>query len=198
MAESQIKVAYPLEIDDEMLSCGHTVPSRLRTSWMRGWNYVTTLYRVIEHVLNGQRSQQNAVVVPGSELLFLFARPSAAQATVLLDLLDHIYQPLPPEFKDIRPWTGNVALDRYSFQATNILATTITCRAAILSSDHNALTAHFASIESAMIRLTSIPSEYLQAISTPFCHHVAGIGYTLAKSVGPSTVFFYLLCARCE
>ena len=77
--EAQSNVHYPTEVDDEFLSraeedVGHSqlqTQSEIATaytldnwggmsgpvSWLQGWNFVTDLYRVLEHAIDGFRSR---------------------------------------------------------------------------------------------------------------------------------------------
>jgi hypothetical protein len=58
----------------------------------------------------------------------------------------------------------------------------MTCKVAALTLDDN-LESHVEIIEGLLLSILEVPTEFIVAISVPFVHHVAGIGYALAKTI---------------
>ena len=136
--ESQSRVLYPSELDDEMFSAAgiekHPSPSTTRqvsssskpaitdtSSWLHGWNFTTELYRILEHAMDEfhRRRPQNIGPFSPSDL---FHRGAPAQSVVLEKII-LMHQNLPARFKETRGVVGEITADRYSFQAANIAAT---------------------------------------------------------------------------
>lgn len=151
--EAQSNVLYPTEVDDELFGDGgfQTFPptspiASARTptsvsslnqtfSWLRGWNFTTDLYRVLEHAVDhfrGRRPRPETV----SFVQNIFGDSGASQSSVLNDVMI-MYANMPQRFKETPPVTFDQAEDRYSFQAANIAAT-IQVRLSICPTDcHN-------------------------------------------------------------
>ena len=136
--ESQSNVAYPTEIDDDLLDDNAHLsfyrskigPSSLANSsikdvdtisWLRGWNFTTDLYRVLEHAVDHLRipraSPHQSVVV---QKIF---GPSNVTQIAVLDRVMSMCADLPQKFKGTRPVCSDMVENLYSFQAANIAAT---------------------------------------------------------------------------
>jgi hypothetical protein len=136
--ESQSRVLYPSELDDEVFSptglgnlpCSPTIrqvnsfstPAITDTSsWLHGWNFTTELYRILEHAMDEfhRRRPQNIGPFSPSDLFHQSAPPQS----VVLDKIILMHENLPDRFKETRCVVGETTADRYSFQAANIAAT---------------------------------------------------------------------------
>lgn len=136
--ESQSRVLYPSEVDDEMFSSNGMVnsPSSSSTqqeyhfskpaitdisSWLHGWNFTTELYRILEHAMDEFHRRRPQTIGPFSPSdLF---HQSAPPQSVVLDRILLMHRNLPARFKETRGVIGETTADRYSFQAANISAT---------------------------------------------------------------------------
>lgn len=136
--ESQSRVLYPSELDDEVFSptgirngpsspitrqdSAFSKPAITDTgSWLHGWNFTTELYRILEHAMDEfhRRRPQNIGPFSPSDLFHRSAPPQS----VILDKIILMHQNLPAIFKETRGVVGELTADRYSFQAANIAAT---------------------------------------------------------------------------
>ena len=142
--EAQTRVSYPSEIEDEWFSDAgihistvlsphmsndiSTMMSKLSSSsssWLRGWNFTTDLYRVLEHVMNQYHgSKGQGTTLPAVTNLFSNDSPSQS---IILDHVMALYAQLPPRFKVTPDVETNPAEDRFNFQAANITATLQVC-----------------------------------------------------------------------
>lgn len=138
--EAQARVSYPIEVEDEWVSDtgihistngARQLPSDLLSlasrlngssvSWLRGWNFTTDLYRILEHVmvqyhrLKGRRGSLPSVTD-------LFTNDNPPQAKIL-DHVMALYNQLPQRFKEIPEAGTSVSEHRFNFQAANITAT---------------------------------------------------------------------------
>lgn len=138
--EAQARVSYPSEIEDEWFSdTGIHIPttigvqaskdlpslvSRLNgssSSWLRGWNFTTDLYRILEHVMDQyHRLKGRSASLPTVTELFTSDTPSQAK---ILEHVMALYNQLPQRFKETPEIEGDASEDRSNFQAANITAT---------------------------------------------------------------------------
>ena len=138
--EAQAGVSYPSEIEDEWFSnngihistiaaprAPNDLPSlvsRLNgssSSWLRGWNFTTDLYRILEHVMDQyHRLKGRNASLPTATDLFTSDTPAQAK---ILDHVMALYNELPQRFKEIPEVEADISEDRFNFQAANITAT---------------------------------------------------------------------------
>ncbi|BGP20906.1 hypothetical protein JCM10213v2_009071 [Rhodosporidiobolus nylandii] len=158
--ESVLKVHYPSEIDDAFLANGVEQPAG-SISWLHGWNFTTQLYKMLECALD---ASQPGIVCAGSQISF----------SALLDFLDTSYACLVPAFKNIKPYSGVPDLDRFGYQAANILTVRMVavCRNA---QDATQREEAVRVAEDTLRQVSAIPVAYLQGFSSPLIHHLVGI-----------------------
>lgn len=197
--ERQSKVAYPMEIDDTNLtdstvdqqttgqqtfssvavgrSTGLTAPC-----WLSGWNFITDLYRVLEHALTRFRGHGKAHDKTDSVLQdILLSDKSSISETSIADSILQLYLNLPACFKDTPDMTFDKTKDRYAFQAANITATLQLVRMVLLAAGGATIAARCQIAREVVDAFSSIPAAYLLAISTPLLHHLGGIGTVLGS-----------------
>ncbi|KIH90458.1 hypothetical protein SPBR_00552 [Sporothrix brasiliensis 5110] len=94
--------------------------------WLTGWNFVTDLYRGLEHLLAKFRprrlSTHHSRIGPGSTLPTMFLIDFDPESKILMPLKAALNK-LPIRFKHAQPLSSNVSLNRCGFQATNIVCT---------------------------------------------------------------------------
>ena len=112
--EAQSSVNYPTGISDEDGLDSYSPPGNI--SWLRGWNFITELYRILEHALERFHGD------PYSKLHQVFGGDALGPDRVL-DRVLAMYSALPQVFKECRAMSGEPVQDRYSFQAANIIVT---------------------------------------------------------------------------
>ncbi|TKA28868.1 hypothetical protein B0A50_03279 [Salinomyces thailandicus] len=184
-SEAAFNVCYPTEADDEDIGGAGMNPSRSHsaphdTTWMRGWNFVTDLYRILEHTLYGFRrlrsKDHRTPLIP----VTFFDCPVSQNA-----VLDHVmtmYQELPASLKATKPVTNCWAENLLSFQAANIAATVQLVRMVLFTTEGSNVEQK-CRIASDLVRtFASVPTAYLRAISSPLLHHLTGIGMVLGSA----------------
>lgn len=127
--ECYCAVSYPSEIHDT-LSGPTSVKAANHTSWLRGWNFTTDLYRILERVMDviaTSRRRTSGIGPPTMRVLDHsigtdVVTPSLSLASVM-PYVNGMYDALPDTFKHVRPMTGDLETDIDSFQAANIVVT---------------------------------------------------------------------------
>lgn len=197
--EQQSNVSYTTEIDDELFddsgyrfgekpidtppvvigpSPTHPALNVRTSSWLCGWNFTTDLYRVMEHVITHFRDKRRH---KRSFLNDIFGEAPAVPASNVRDSIMAMYNNLPQCFKETQPVTCDANQDRYGFQAANITATVQLLRM-VLFANAGATIEDRCKIASEVVdAFMRIPVQYLQAISSPLLHHLAGIGSILGS-----------------
>ncbi|KAI6985513.1 hypothetical protein KC355_g10646, partial [Hortaea werneckii] len=183
-SEAAFNVCYPCDIDDgisgkapgtfEMATETETV------TWLQGWNFVTDLYRILEHTLYSLRQlRSNRERTPAMPVTF-FDCPVSQNA-----VLDHVmamYEELPPIFKSTKPITNDSRDTLFGFQAANIAATVQLVRMVLFTTEGSDVEQKCEIARDLIRAFRSIPVEYLQAISSPLLHHLTGIGVILGSA----------------
>ncbi|EED13706.1 conserved hypothetical protein [Talaromyces stipitatus ATCC 10500] len=197
--ESYCCVRYPTEVydDEEITETGIAPITNGAVSFIRGWNFVTDLYRVLEHMNELWRARETDVTRPGSNLGLLFANLNANRDRVsendMLLTAQQDWESLPTELKTARPMTGDIIGDRYGFQAANIIITMTTVKMVLTRSEDHTLAQRCAMAGELLDNLSSIPTIYVQATSTAMLHHLAGVGHLLGSIThSPLSPWMYL------
>lgn len=190
-----------MEIDDEVLNDSTTderstvqktfssltlsrdadnVASTSAECWLSGWNFVTDLYRMLEHALArfyGNRNKSNHPDINSlppntfSDYNTIISDSSVADAVLQL------YLDLPSWYKETPEMTfDDTKRDRFAFQAANITATLQLVRMVLLATSGDTIAARCQVAQEVLNAFASIPATYLLAISTPLLHHLGGIG----------------------
>ena len=113
---------YPAEVYDDSEITESNVNLRDEdgpVSFIRGWNFVTDLYRILERYLERIRRPSFDPARPERSIDSLFARNTndeGCSASEVLAMAQNLYDALPIELKEARPATGDDCLDRYGFQ----------------------------------------------------------------------------------
>ncbi|KAI6794186.1 hypothetical protein KC361_g5737 [Hortaea werneckii] len=183
-SEAAFNVCYPSDIGDGTpgsAAGAFEMDTETGTlTWFKGWNFVTDLYRILEHTLYGLRQlRNNGKRTPAMPVTF-FDCPVSQNA-----VLDHVmamYEELPPIFKSTQPITNDSRETLFGFQAANIAATVQLVRMVLFTTEGSDVEQK-CQIASDLIRaFRSIPVEYLRAISSPLLHHLTGIGVILGSA----------------
>ncbi|KFY39550.1 hypothetical protein V495_05891 [Pseudogymnoascus sp. VKM F-4514 (FW-929)] len=206
--QSQCRVFYPSEVDDESFSdkeFSNLLPQRSphqgfevrpgpaidTSSWLHGWNFITDLYVVLEHAMDsfhGRRPQTTAHFSPGN----MFNRVAPSQSAVL-DKVMWMHQQLPDRFKETQSVTFDTAEGRLSFQAANIAATLQLVRMVLFTAEEATVGRKCAIARELLDEFAKVPVFFLRAISSPLLYHLAGIGSILGSVMeGPLSESSYL------
>ncbi|KAH7077842.1 hypothetical protein BKA63DRAFT_509185 [Paraphoma chrysanthemicola] len=179
------RVRYPSEVDEDLITQFATLPSPQPTSsWLRGWNFTTDLYLVLEQATSILRAKHDRID-NRIDITALFGTPVSSSATVLASVNTQ-FAALPNHFKYFAPPTGDRMQDIFGFQAANIQATMLLLRMVFLCADDDRrnppdvqLKCNVAAELLAIFK--TIPTAYLCGISTPLIYHLAGIGTILGS-----------------
>ncbi|KAJ5742192.1 hypothetical protein N7533_011601 [Penicillium manginii] len=197
--EAHSLVRYPTEVDDEFITIhGYGVPtlspetdsvssskvtivSRQPVAWLRGWNFTTDLYRILEHVVDGNRRRFSSANGT-TQVWSLFDSLSISEPAVM-DRVMTMYSALPSQFRETPPMTGDMSKDFFGFQSANIQATLQLLRMVLLSAEEIGVERKCDVAGEVLNVFSNVPIEYLKAISSPLLHHLGGIGYILGSVI---------------
>jgi hypothetical protein len=191
-------VLYPTEIDDDMFDDNGFAsvtdnsppvigpsPSRAmdgvrETSWLCGWNFTTDLYRILEHAMDNFRTRR-ARLQKNSFLSEIFGDKNFVSQSSVCDSVMNMYASLPQRFKHTPPITFDMKEDRFGFQAANIIATVQLLRMVLFAARGATVGERCQVAREVIDAFITIPVGYLNAISSPLLHHLAGIGSILGS-----------------
>lgn len=116
--ESQCTVLYPAEVtDEEITSTGITPRHTGRPPWLKGWNFVVDLYRILEHAAERLRARRTVSPhEPSGPVSILFERERGPTTAEVMAVVSQIYAELPQDFKGGKAMTGDMDEDNYGFQ----------------------------------------------------------------------------------
>lgn len=192
--EAHSLVRYPSEVDDEfitpqgyglppvspassVLSPGDvTIVSRQPVAWLRGWNFTTDLYRILEHVVDANKRRHSSA--NGTSQVWSLFTPASMSEPAVMERVLSMYAALPSQFKETPPTTGDMARDLFGFQSANIQATLQLLRMMLLSAEELGVDRKCDVARELLSVFSNVPVEYLKAISSPL---VCFSHYTCAK-----------------
>jgi len=173
--ERQSNVAYPAEVfDEDIMEHGFGILADV--SFLKGWNFTTDMYRVLEHLvgrLKNRRREPDAI-----SAMFPTAEPSA---TDIIAHLETKYGTLPAVYRSAQVMTGDHRQDSFGFQAANIAITFQTVKLALAGAENYSVGKNCEIAGELLNVLAGIPTSYIMAISTPMvrrfdvrlCHSAA-------------------------
>lgn len=174
---------YPTEVDDDFITThGYgvasvspesnptsastvTLVSRQPVPWLRGWNFTTDLYRILEHVVDGNRRRFSSV--NGTTEVWSLFSPLSMSEPAVMDQVLTMYSALPSPFRETPPTTGDMSKDLFGFQSANIMATLQLLRMMLLSAEEIGVERKCDVAGELLKEFSKIPIEYLKAISSP-------------------------------
>ncbi|KAK9776278.1 putative Zn(2)-C6 fungal-type domain-containing protein [Seiridium cardinale] len=185
--EVKAMVRYPAEVfdDDDITETGVQLWSE-HISFIKGVNYCTDLYRILERMEGTVRTRQQATSTePGGKIEALFSEiyPSKKLGSDSLHLVSQLYEELPQELKKPKLLTGDLRADRYGFIACNVLLTTQTLRMLLVGTGAPNVHLRCAIASELLDELSTIPVAFFHASSTVSLHHLAHIGHMLGGDV---------------
>lgn len=182
--ETHSNVQYPSEVNDEDITSDAISSSSDDLHWLRGWNFTTDLYRILEHTLKRLRRNKQNLEGDRTSIVRLLIADNVPDVQVMESMLD-LYYALPTQFKDFHgPATGDRSHDLIRFQAANVQATLQLVRIVLFeSSTWQDVDKKCEVAEQVLTTFSNIPAHYLRAISTPLVYHLGGIGKILASVV---------------
>lgn len=181
--EACFNVCYPAECDDEYFSDSNPVTTaniQSAPSWVKGWNFVTDLYRILEHAVDRLGNLRNPIQRTPSVMSYI-DQGSPRQSSVLTNIMT-LYEQLPPIFKTTQPLTGRLEKDLFGFQAANIAASLQLVRMVLFTTENSTVDQKCQIASEVINGFASVPVAYLRAISSPLFHHLAGIGSIMGSA----------------
>lgn len=164
----------------EYLPAGALVDHDCCVSWIRGWNFTTQLYRILEQSIDRSREIEMQRHDANNPVKTLFGI-SPLPRNVVLDEIMRMYCALPRRFKEIRQVSHDPRENLYGFQAANIAATIQLVRMSLFTSEVASCEERCQIVRELVQTFTDVPMAYLKAISIPLLHHLAGIGTILCS-----------------
>ncbi|OQN96093.1 hypothetical protein B0A48_18339 [Cryoendolithus antarcticus] len=179
--EVTANVRYPAEVDDENITPIGLAPSS-KVNWLRGWNFTTDLFRVLEHTIRRVRRIHAPPREDRPSVSLLLVSDALTDAQIMENIL-HLYYQLPARFKDYTViMSGNRSDDRFGFQTANIQATLQLVRMTLFSVNIPSDVYQKCNVADQVLRtFHGICPRFLSAISTPLVYHLGGIGQLLAS-----------------
>nr|XP_018264937.1 uncharacterized protein I303_03119 [Kwoniella dejecticola CBS 10117]OBR87095.1 hypothetical protein I303_03119 [Kwoniella dejecticola CBS 10117] len=197
--ESQSTVLYPAEVltDDEITADGILPPAIPgKVSFIRGWNFISNLYRILEHAICQMR-QRNQSYDGENRIAMLFSTKKVGAKKYdpgpeeILQTVEDLHKDLPDCMRGSKPMTGDAFEDRYGFQAANILITLQIVKMVMAGMAEWSVEQRCAIAGELLDSLAALPSDFIRACSAPMLHHMAGVGHLLASiiqsPISPST-----------
>ncbi|KAK4934662.1 hypothetical protein LTR10_024126 [Elasticomyces elasticus] len=158
--ELQSAVAYPMIPDQD-----HT-ESVVDMEWLSGWNFITDIYRGIEHLITYFKNHRMTVSQENRSLSTAFLLDYDPREKILAPLAT-AFQNLPGRFKRARRASRDVRQNRCGFQTANIIATYQTALELIEE-------------------ISAIPLEYMRAMGLAMLQELSGLGHILSSFIKKS------------
>ncbi|WQF85316.1 Putative zn(2)Cys(6) fungal-type DNA-binding domain-containing protein [Colletotrichum destructivum] len=180
--ELQCAVAYPQQVDGLagiIDASAQTEKTRFRRgSWLTGWNYITDLYRVLEHVIVRMRKDRLKALDRGP----IEHEPLMPPIDGLLEKVLEKKGNLPPYATHAFPASHDVEANLCGFQVANIACTFQLLRMAAFACHDKFEEACGAALE-LIQEITAVPVEYLRAIGNPMLQELAGVAHLLSSFI---------------
>lgn len=167
--EVQSNVRYPREVNDDVLDSTIEAPisadctTHEPSVWMRGWNFTTDLYRILEHAIDGQRQMQRTA----NESPWSLFRPTPVPGPLIMEHVHSLFSALPSQLQSTKPATGDPEHDIVGFQSANIQATLQLLSMVLSSSEDQGVEEKCEVAGNVLSVFSTVPIEYLKAISSP-------------------------------
>ncbi|KAH8697841.1 putative C6 transcription factor [Talaromyces proteolyticus] len=172
--ELQSSVAYPTIQDNDL-----TKSDDGQFEWLSGWNFVTDLYRGIEHVISQFKYRRASTKLDDRYLSTSFILDYDPQKKIL-DPLAAARRGLPDRFMKAMPVSSNVRRNRCGYQTANIACTYQLLRMVTFSAYHTTtLDEACQTVLELIDEISNIPIEYLRAMGLAMLQELSGFGHIL-------------------
>ncbi|KPI36799.1 uncharacterized protein AB675_11747 [Cyphellophora attinorum] len=167
--ELQCLVSYPTLPDQ----------SHDEAEWLSGWNFVTDLYRGIEHLLTLFKARRMVSTQQGRKLNTDFRLDYRPEDHVLKPLAAALDE-LPTRFKHAEACSGLGARNRCGFQAANIICTYQLLRVVSFTASDNTFHDACLTVMALIEEISTIPIDIMRAMSLGMLQELAGFGHLLS------------------
>ncbi|OLN87638.1 hypothetical protein CCHL11_05617 [Colletotrichum chlorophyti] len=179
--ELQCAVAYPQQVDGlaGIIDASGSTETRFHHgSWLTGWNYITDLYRVLEHVIVRLRKDRLRALDRGP----IQYEPLLPPIDDMLEKVLGQKDKLPPFAKHAFPASHDIEANLCGFQVANIACTFQLLRMAEFAChNQNKFEDACGAALELIHEITLVPVEYLRAIGYPMLQELAGVGHLLSS-----------------
>lgn len=179
--ETFSNVRYPSDLEDEGRESEGGLPGKILPQWFQGWNFITDMYRILEHLVRRVRrvQQQQDDRFAAFRYLITDAIPDVQVMQNVMEF--HLH--LPEQFKLYnRPVSGDRIQDMYTCLAANIKATVQLVHISLYESNGPyRLDEKCRLVDEVISSFGQIAPQFLRAISTPLVYHLGRIGHILAS-----------------
>ncbi|KAF7561153.1 hypothetical protein G7046_g2986 [Stylonectria norvegica] len=172
--ESQTMVGYPCGVHHTPL-----LPDRNGKfeDWFAGWNYVTELYRILEHAINDFRRKRTALTT------VLWSKISFKTDSILLQL-STMQSNLMPQFAQAAMKSSDSGSNRSGFQVANILCTIHLVKMVAFASEETSFVAACQTAEDLVDSMSTVPRDYIRSFGSPLMQELFGVGHMLTSVIG--------------
>ncbi|ROT42010.1 hypothetical protein SODALDRAFT_5197 [Sodiomyces alkalinus F11] len=153
-----------------------------RGGWLIGWNYITDLYRVLEHVIVRFRARKIAAVDRGS--LYGGYGSIAPPVDELLTRVLAQRDALPAYLARAQPPSHDIESNLCGFQVANIACTIQLLRMTSFSCQDVKFRDACRAATELIEDMSQTPVDYLRAIGSPMLQELAGVGHMLTSFIG--------------
>ncbi|KAL3455029.1 hypothetical protein BJX64DRAFT_295447 [Aspergillus heterothallicus] len=174
--ERQAAVGYPGPFGEDEIKAEEA-------EWFAGWNFITDIYRGIEHLMAQIKFKRAITSRSGSQTLstsFIFDFDANMQ---VLAPLSRVYCDLPEKFRIASRSSSNIASVRCGFQAANIACTYHLLRMVSLLATNGSLDDGCNTVLHLIDAISKIPAEYMRATSTAMLQELSGFGHILSRFI---------------
>ncbi|PSK45141.1 hypothetical protein B9Z65_2281 [Elsinoe australis] len=172
----QANVAYPSIPDEESTELGPAF------EWLTGWNFVTDLYRGMEHLITRFRLSRNPQHTERRLLRTSFISADHITNQIVAQLTAG-YESLPERFKSAES-SNDPRSNRCGFQTANIICTKQLVEMLAFTSNDATLLQACQTAHDLIDRISSIPTQFLRAMSLGMLQELSGFGQILSSFIG--------------
>ncbi|KAK5113757.1 hypothetical protein LTR85_010774 [Meristemomyces frigidus] len=182
--ETHSNVRYPSEVNDEDLTATGVLAPPDEDHWLRGWNFTTDLYRILEHSV--KRMRRNKQVRDDRISIVRLLISDGVPDDQVMDNVLSLYYQLSNAFKRTdASANGEKSHDYIGIQAANIQATLQLVRMTLFSTTATHDVNKKCDVaQNVLETFHQIDPTHLRAISTPLVYHLGSIGQILASCIG--------------
>lgn len=175
--ERQCCVAYPTVFTSS--DGRETTDSSGSSHWLVGWNHVTDLYRILEHVLTHFKYERaSPTAIRPAQLWPYISRES------VLEQMRSLEGSLPQNFEAAPKSLSSTTDARRGFQVANIVATAQLVKMVSFTAEDATFPAACAAAHGFLEAVSSIPFAFFRAIGLPMLQELSGIGHMLSSVIG--------------
>ncbi|KIV92350.1 hypothetical protein, variant 1 [Exophiala mesophila] len=169
-------VAYPSLPDQDFTE------SIRESEWLSGWNFITDIYRGMEHVIPYFRSRRAIVNRANRKLSTAFLYDYDPQEKIVEPLALALSN-LPSRFKHAFAVSRDTRQNRCAFQTANIICTYHLLRILSFCANDGTLFEACRTALDLIEEISAIPHQYMRAMGLSMLQELSGLGHILSSFV---------------